>query len=236
MTIAWNSIVRKRTKEEYSDAEYLLGLANNNVSIQNTLYKNWRKYFDDNYRSLFFGIDDSKTEIIQNTYLELWNKVRLKRIYVIDGVVIGSNGKPFTAKLMTYMMSIALIQHKEMVRKANEIIYIDDLIKYSDTINSESSSCNAIDYLQVESIENSPFLDNTAEQDMREIVSRIISSMSPRCNQILTSFYYEEKDLDTIMADIQTFESKDALKTSKNKCLSRLKESAKSEYYRYLNS
>ena len=49
-------------------------------------------------------------------------------------------------------------------------------------------------------------------------------------------FYYEEKTLDDIMIELTTFESKNALKTRKYKCMEELRKSAKSIYRRYLIS
>ena len=64
----------------------------------------------------------------------------------------------------------------------------------------------------------------------KEIIADCISKMSERCYQILTMFYDEEKNLDTILVELRSFNSKDALKTAKNKCLNKLKESANSIY------
>ncbi len=79
-------------------------------------------------------------------------------------------------------------------------------------------------------------LYDSEENTMLDIIADIISQMSERCREILSKFYYEEKDLDTILSEVSTIESKDALKTKKHKCMESLRKSAKDIYNRYLNS
>ena len=59
--------------------------------------------------------------------------------------------------------------------------------------------------------------------------------MSERCREILTKFYYEEKNLDRILIEIPSITTKEALKTRKHKCMTTLKETAYSMYKNYLN-
>jgi hypothetical protein len=68
-----------------------------------------------------------------------------------------------------------------------------------------------------------------------EIIADIISRMSERCYEILSKFYYEGKDLDRILIEIPSVESKNALKTKKHKCMETLRTSANETYKRYLN-
>ena len=49
-------------------------------------------------------------------------------------------------------------------------------------------------------------------------------------------YYYEEKSLDAILQELPNFESKNALKTMKYKCMENLRKSAQEIYHRYLNS
>ena len=57
-----------------------------------------------------------------------------------------------------------------------------------------------------------------------------ISTISDRCRQILTSFYFQEMKLDAILSQLPSFQSKDALKTAKNKCLDKLRKTAMAIY------
>lgn len=56
-----------------------------------------------------------------------------------------------------------------------------------------------------------------------DVISDCVAVMSERCRQILTFFYVDRKRLDEILLLLPTFTSKDALKTAKTKCLSKLK-------------
>ena len=76
--------------------------------------------------------------------------------------------------------------------------------------------------------------DNGREM-MLDIISYCISRLPKRCRQILTMFYYEEKTLDDIMKELPSFESKDALKTAKYKCMENLRKTVKTIYQRCLN-
>jgi len=73
------------------------------------------------------------------------------------------------------------------------------------------------------------------EEDMLGIIADCISHISERCNQILTMFYYEKKTLDDIMAELPTFESKNALKTAKYKCMETLRKTANEIFHRQQN-
>ena len=60
--------------------------------------------------------------------------------------------------------------------------------------------------------------------------------MPKRCYDILTKYYYEEKDLDTILLEIDTITTKNALKTNKYKCMENLREVAWKIYSQELNA
>lgn len=184
------------------------------------LYNYCKQYFDDKYRGVFFVGDEYKDEIFNETFLTLWEIIIKKKIYVEDGVLKGKGGKSFSGKLTTFFMSIARLKYLEWVRHN---------IRGPITSNEEKRRREQ---------EMNLFKDILYEEEneiMLEIIAECISHMSERCNQILTMFYYEEKTLDDIMIELPTFESKNALKTAKYKCLETLRKSAKSNYQRYLN-
>lgn len=62
------------------------------------------------------------------------------------------------------------------------------------------------------------------------VVARRIAKMKGNCKKILTLFYYFERDYDEIMDIMPNFESKDALKTAKYKCLKQIINSVKGTY------
>lgn len=223
-----------KERRTYSDVEYVQGLMLDDREVQNALYRHWERYFNDHASAEFFHLEDRRLEIIHNAYEVLWMKVRARKIYVEDGVLKGKNGEPFSSTLTTYMMSVAKRNNKELVRDVTKMLYIDDLRPHK--VDCDDEDLTVMNVISSEPIEESPFLVSSEESAMREIVAEIISNMSERCNQILTMFYYQEMKLDTIMANLPTFKSKDALKTAKNKCMDRLKVTANQRYKEYLNS
>ena len=204
--------------ETYSDVAYVEGVYNHKRVIENALYLHCKKYFDQNYRGVFFAGSDMKDEIFQESFITLWRIIENRIIYVEDVELKGKGGKPFNGQLTTYFMSIARFKYLEWVRKNS---------RYSEFGNNEKEF---IDDLW-------DFLDNVPENNIQyEILSYCISQMPKGCNRILTLFYYEEKELDAIMMEIPTYKSKNALKTAKHKCMENLRSSANAIYDRYINA
>lgn len=224
-----NSNVRKKTV--YSDIEFIQGLLVD-PKIQNELYKHWRSYFISHCKSEFFQLEDNLDLIIHNAFVVLWEKVRLKKIYVKDGVLIGKDDKPFEGNLTTYLMSIARNNNKELLRDVRKITFIDDLKQH----NSNNNRKEEISNIPCNLVEKSPFINLSDNNVMREILSETIGNMPKQCHQILTMFYYKEMNLDSIMVELKSYSSKNALKTAKNKCMQKLKIEANKKYNNYLNS
>ena len=197
-----------------TDIALVKGVFNGNKKIEAALYKHCRTYFANNFRGIFIVNDEiSQEEIMQDSFITLWENIERRKIYVEDGVLKGKEGKPFTGALTTYFMGIAKMKHKEYVRK-NEV-------------NRSSTKTDVFPLVDTD-------LFCGEEDDVKhEIVSECISHMSERCNQILTLFYYKEKNLDEIMKILPTYQSKDALKTEKYKCVKSLKKSANAIYNQY---
>ena len=64
------------------------------------------------------------------------------------------------------------------------------------------------------------------------MVADAVLGMSDRCRQILTLFYYEQRSLDEILAIRPENTSKVGLKTSKYKCMQRLRDVVKQRFSR----
>ena len=207
--------------KEYSDVSYVEGVYNHDTYMEHALYKYCKRYFDANYRGVFFIGDEYKDEIFQEAFIKLWENIENRKIYVEDGVLKGKGNEPFTGKLTTYFMSIARLKYLEWTREQ----------KKTQNPDEEGRVWDAADLAYYKKM-----LYDDGENAMLEIIADCISKMSKQCNQILTMFYYEEKTLDDIMVELRTFESKNALKTRKYKCMEELRKSAKSIYRRYLNS
>lgn len=205
----------------YSDATYVDGVFRRNPIMERALHKYCKQYFDENYRGVFFVGDEHKDEIFQESFIKLWDNIMDKKIYAENGEVRGKNGEPLSGKLTTYFMGIAKLKYLEWARHN---------LRGPIAINEERRRKRQ----EMELFKDILYDEET--EMMHEFIAECISHMSERCNQILTMFYYEEKTLDDIIIEIPTFESKNALKTAKYKCMETLRNSAKSIYHRYLNS
>lgn len=200
------------------DAELVKRLTTD-VRIQEALYNEWYNYFETHYRGVFFNIDNNKDVLIHDAFMTLYKKVESGAIYA-DDCVRSADGKPFSCRLTTFMMKIAINKNRELVRSDEHLESLDD-------VNARPVVEEAAEY---------PFSDEPDELLIREIVASTIADMSERCRQVLTLFYYKQKNLDEILDIMPSFESKDALKTHKHKCMTRLKEIALDIYNSYLNS
>lgn len=213
-------VIRLITKS-YSDADYVDGVYRRKPSIENALYKHCKEYFDEKYRAMFIVEDEYKEEIFHESFVTLWENIEHRRLYVEDGVLKGKGGEPFSGKLTTYFMSIARLKYLEWVRNRRNTLMPDDDDKVWKKIDKDSYK----DYLYDED-----------DETIITIIADCISHMSERCNQIITMFYYERKTLDDMMLELPSFESKNALKTAKYKCMENLRKSAEEIHRRYINS
>lgn len=202
---------------QYSDVALVEGTYKKDRKIQQALHRHCKRYFDDNYKGVFFATEENKQDIFQEAFITLWQNIEKKKIYVEDGELRGKDGKPFTGKLTSYFMSIAKLKYLEWVRK------------------NTSPTCTDKDLTMLGSICKELLFEDGADEDEVKfsILEECISHMSERCSQILTLFYYEMKSLDRIMEEVPSFTSKDALKTTKYKCMQTLQDSANSIYDRY---
>ncbi len=207
--------------QTYSDAEYVDGVFRHVPVMERALHYHCKKYFDENYRSVFFVGDEYKDEIFQEAFIKLWENIVAGKIYVEDGELKGKGGNVFSGTLTTYFMSIAKLKYLEWVRE-------------NDHINPDEEEKRRIREHEVSLFKT--LLYDREDKVMLEIIADCISHMSEQCNQILTKFYYEEKSLEEIVQELPTYTSRNALKTAKYKCMEMLRKTAKSIYDRYLNS
>lgn len=212
--------VTRLNVKTYSDVAYVEGVFKRDSMMERALHYHCKRYFDENYKGVFFVGNEHTDEIFQEAFITLWEKIMNKKIYVEDGELKGRGGEVFTGKLTTFFMSIARLKYLEWARE-NLYQYIDEEVERRRR-EQDKDLFKTVLY-------------DRDDDTMQEIIADSISKMSKQCNQILTMFYYEEKTLDDIMMELRTFESKNALKTRKYKCMEELRKSAKSIYRRYLN-
>ena len=213
--------VTRLNVKTYSDVAYVEGVFRRDPMMERALHYHCKRYFDENFRGVFVVGNDHKDEIFQEAFITLWEKIMNKKIYVEDGELKGKDGDAFSGKLTTFFMSIARLKYLEWAR--------ENLHRDTDEEEERRRREQEMELFKT-------LLYDSDDETMLEIIADCISKMSKQCNQILTMFYYEEKTLDDIMVELRTFESKNALKTRKYKCMEELRKSAKSIYRRYLNS
>ena len=216
--------IQKRTSQQEKEARLVAGMYDKNKKIQSELYVYCSRYFWANYRGVFFADEEAATEIFQNTFIAMWENIERRKIYVSEGRVMGKNNEPLSGSILTYFMGIARIKYLEWVREHPS--YADPETEMGRKIREEGF--DAQQYINM--------LYDSEDNNMLDIIADVISHMSERCCEILSKFYYEEKDLDTILFEIPTIGSKNALKTKKHKCMESLRTSAKNIYCNYLNS
>ena len=216
--------IQFQTPLQKKEAYLVEGMADTKRRTQYELYAYCSDYFWDNYKGVFFADEKAAAEILQNTFIALWETIERKKIYVEDNIVMGKDNKPLSGSILTYFMSIARNKYMEYGRE--HPVYADPETELGRLIRGKGFNPN--EYIDM--------LYDSGENMMLEIIADVISHMSQRCSQILTKFYYEEKKLDIILKEIPTIESYDALKTKKNKCLKALRDSAREIYHRKLNS
>lgn len=203
-------------KKQYSEAELVEGVFLKKKPMQSALFEMVKKYYYQHYKGVFFAQEADADDIFQNTIITMIQNIERKKIYAEGGVVIGKDNKPLSGTLGTYFMGIAKLKFKEWTRSAGKESNLTD-------ISSGNGSLSDL-------IITEEWYSEDDETIKKEIVSDCISKMSERCRQILTMFYEEEKSLDIILMELPSFNSKDALKTAKNKCLGKLKTSTNDIY------
>lgn len=202
----------------YSDVYFVEAVYKRDHAVERALYDYCKHYFDNHYKAVFFKGDKDKPEIFQEAFITLWEKIEKRKIYVEEGVLKGKGGMPLSGKLTTYLMGIAWRKNLEFARENRHTRSIEELLRDEKIVEMK----NASQY-------------DSCDEDMLEVIADCISHMPERCNQILTMFYYEENTLDDILIKLPTFESKNALKTAKYKCMENLRKSAKEIYRKNLN-
>lgn len=216
--------IQFRSPIQENEARLVAGMADKRRRTQYELYAYCSDYFWDNYKGVFFAEENAAAEILQNTFIAFWENIERKKIYVEDGIVMGKDNKPLNGSILTYFMSIARNKYLEYGRE--HPVYADPETELGRLLRAEGFDPN--EYIDM--------LYDSGENLMLDIIADVISHMSQRCCEILTKFYYEEKKLETILMEMPTIESYDALKTKKNKCMNSLRKSAREIYKRKINS
>lgn len=192
-------------------------LRRDNVALER-IYRDSKLYFQDHAATLF-NADANLDDIFQDALVHLWREIETHRIEWYEEHIcrwVEGQCLPMTCSLLTFLMAIARRKNWEYLRKQHQILLTDN------------------DHI-LETLDKSRFTDPIAmeltEAEQRErVVADIVLAMSDRCRQILTLFYYEHRSLDDILALRPENQSKQGLKTSKYKCMQRLREQVRERF------
>lgn len=203
------------------DNEIIIGVQSRNRKVETEFYNSARRYFDEHFNDVFFD-KDKKQEIFQMAFLKLWTEMENGKITVCDSVICRQqkDGRylPMTCNLNTFLMTFAKNEYRELVRTNHLDTYADVF----DNVDTAAMNTGAMD------------MEEDAEAMKDRIVDDCIQTMSPRCIEVLTLFYYQGKSLDEILEIRQDKNtSKNGLKTAKNKCMNTLREKVLEEYKRF---
>lgn len=192
-------------KIEYTDLDVIQAIQKEIGSVCKQFYNECRSYFLSKHTTLF-TFKSRELEILdlyQESFSLLYCEICSKRIDIRHNQIVRKNKageyKPMTASLKTYLLSIAKFKNLEMSHNTTVV-----------SLN-EANIPNLIE-------------SNKDNPEIYNIVNYCVNFLLPeRCKHILTLFYYENKTLDEILAIRNENHSKDGLKTSKSKCMSKLK-------------
>lgn len=127
------------------------------------------------------------------------------------------------------------LQHPHLFMGIARFKYLEWSRDHAEAIRTADGEDQEDDVTLLDVKEMAAVLYDEGDGAMLDIVCDLVAGMSDRCGEILTKFYYEEKDLDTILEELPTIGSKNALKTKKYKCMEGLRNAAKEVYHKYLN-
>lgn len=214
-------VIRLETQQQ-KEARLIAGMHDGNQLAQYELYKYCADYYYEKYRGVFYATEEAVEEILQNSFIKLWENVECGKICAENNIVKGKDGKPLSSSIRTYFMGIAKLKYLEWLRE--HPFFADP-----ETEMGKKVRANGFDEQEYMNM-----LYGESDNIRLEIIADLISKMSERCYEILSKFYYEDKDLDRILTEIPSIESKNALKTKKHKCMENLREVANETYRRHL--
>ncbi len=174
------------------------------------MYRDCKTYFS-THAMAFFVAETNVDDVFQESLIHLWREIETRRIEAVDGKVcrwVNGERRPMTSSLLTFLLAIAKRKHWELLRKDRLLLTDND---------------RTLEVLDAQRYDTVP--DGLSEADVRErVIADAVLGMTQRCREILTMFYYEHRTLDEILAVRAENQSKIGLKTSKYKCMQRLRQ------------
>ena len=200
----------------WTDIEMVEAVCRHDNRTLERCYRDCKHYFVSHAGALFMA-DAVIDDIFQESMIHLWREIETHRIEVRDGVLCRwseGEARPMTSSLRTFLMAIAKRKHWEQLRRQSTLLLTDD-----DSVLENGR------YGQL-------LVGDTPDEQRERIVADAVLAMSDRCRQILTLFYYEHRSLDEILELRPENTSKVGLKTSKYKCMQRLRQTLTEQFQR----
>lgn len=204
----------------YTDVEVVKELQVCSRRAEDWFFRTAQTYFDNHFHEVFFD-QDKRQEIFQDAFLILWTEISNGKITVAEEQLVRQQKdglfRPMTCTLSTFLMAIARNEHRELLRE-NKVVLVPEFY------DNKAMADNSLMPISIEE-----------DDDTRKarIVDECLNGMSPRCREILTLFYYEDKSLDEILELREENNSKVGLKTSKYKCVNTLRERVLEQFRMY---
>lgn len=206
-----------KTSLKCMDVEYVQGMVKKNSFTEQRFYYHCKEYFESCYKKYFMVLNIHE-DLFHDAYIKLWTEIVTKKIKLIDNRICriqrDGTAQPMTCNLNTYLMAIAINEHREWVRKDRFTFFGD--MEIVSAMRLKDDSPDPVGLVK------------------ERIVSECVLELPQRCKEILTLFYYEGKSLDEILEiRKETTTSKDGLKTGKHKCMTSLKSKIKEQFDKF---
>ncbi|MGN0188253.1 MAG: RNA polymerase sigma factor [Candidatus Cryptobacteroides sp.] len=154
----------------------------------------------------FYGPKDSD-DIFQDAFLVVWTEIQNGKIFAEDGKVFRMNEKGESSEMRCSLATFVNDIARNLWAKSNRH---DGPGKVSDITKAIAI-----------------FAENNTDAYEREVRMRVVeecvSSLSKRCVEILTMFYFKKMSMEEIVFARKENVSANGVKTSKNKCMNKLK-------------
>ncbi|MGM9748138.1 MAG: RNA polymerase sigma factor [Candidatus Cryptobacteroides sp.] len=193
-------------KNKLGDAFFVERIHNGDESCERKFYEHCRlSYKKVSSMMPSYGPKESD-DLFQDAFLVVWTEIQNGKIYAMDGKVFRMQADGGAAEmkcsLATFVNDIAKNQYMKTLRH-------DGPAKISDISKAVSIVADSS--------------DEKEKMARIRIVEECLSFLPKRCIEILTMFYYKKMSMDEIASARKENVSSNGVKTSKNKCMNKLK-------------
>lgn len=203
--------------QNWTDIDMVRAIERHDATGMERSYNECRRYFH-TYAGAIFVDDADAHDIFQEAIIHIWREIETHRIEIHQGRLCRwADGEliPMNSSLLTFLMAIAKRKHWELLR-TRQRWQLTDNDRVLETLDN-----NRFDTV--------PDDIDIAELRQREVADAVLA-LTERCRQILTLFYYEHRSLDEILELRAENSTKMGLKTSKYKCMQRLRERVRQRF------